>query len=146
MLDQIAKNDEEIKQCEEQLKDPDLTDLERTLLEEKLATLKRTKQIAEETIPYIEPAKQALQLQLEQAEQQLKETKAYIEEQEVTLVQKEQELAEGEQKAKAEFAVAERKLADGQTEYTQGKIQFELAKASGQQDLEIGRASCRERV
>ncbi len=137
VLDQIAKNDEEIKQCEEQLKDPDLTDLERTLLEEKLATLKRTKQIAEETIPYIEPAKQALQLQLEQAEQQLKETKAYIEEQEVTLAQKEQELAEGEQKAKAEFAVAERKLADGQTEYTQGKIQFELAKASGQQDLDI---------
>lgn len=140
LMDQIAANDEEIKQCEEQLKAPDLTELERTLLEEKLATLKRTKQIAEETIPYIEPAKQALQMQLDQAETQLAETKKYIEEQEVLLEQKEQELVDGEQRANAEFRAAERKLSEGQAQYTQGKAEFEFAKASGQQDLDTAAA------
>lgn len=137
LMNQIAANDAEIKQVEEQLKNPDLTTLERTLLEEKLATLKQTKQIAEETLPYIEPAKQALQMQLEQAEKQLKDTKAYIEEQEASLAQKEQELIDGETKAAAEFAAAERKLADGQSEYASGKAQFEVAKAGGEADLEI---------
>lgn len=137
VLEQIADNDEQIKQCEEQLRDPNLTDLERSLLEERLATLRRTKEIAEETIAYIEPAKQALQAQLDQAEAQLVQAEQTIADQEALLEQRKAELENGEKSAEAQFAAAEQKLTDGQAQYVQGKAELELAKTSGQQDLDI---------
>lgn len=139
LLTQITDNDEEMKKVQEQLKDPNLTALERQLLEEKLNTLETTKRIAEETLPYLEPAKQALQTQLDAAEQEVLKLRSMIETQEATIAQKEAELAEGEAKAASEFSKAETKLREGQTAYEQGKDALEAAKKSGLEELELAK-------
>ncbi len=137
--DQIAANEEEIKQVEQQLQNPDLSDLERRLLEEKLETLKRTKQIAEETIPYIEPALQALRLQLDQAESELAKAKESIAENEALIAQKEKELADGEKQAEAQFAAAEKRLASGERAYIEGKVELAQGKKNAQEELDIAK-------
>ena len=139
IMNQIAANEEEIKRTQEQLQNPNLSDLERTLLEEKLETLQRTKQIAEETIPYIEPAKQALLQQLEHAENELKQAEIAIQTNEALIVEKEKELAEGEAQANAEFAKAEAQLAEGQRQYIEGKLQLESGKKLAQEELVIAK-------
>lgn len=136
---QIQENDEQIKECEEQLKNPDLTELERRLLMEKLEALKQSKQIAEATLPYLEPAKQALKYQLTQGEAKLKQTKLMIEIQEKELKIKQKELESGQAQAEAEFSAAEKKLTQGEVEYSDGKIKLEAAKLSGQSELDKGK-------
>lgn len=136
---QIQENDEQIKECEEQLKNPNLTELERRLLMEKLEALKQSKQIAEATLPYLEPAKQALKYQLTQGEAKLKQTKLMIEVQEKELKIKQKELESGQAQAEAEFSAAEKKLTQGEGEYSDGKIKLEAAKLSGQSELDKGK-------
>ena len=139
VLDQIAENEAEIQKTEAQLQDPNLTELERTLLEEKLETLKRTQQIAQETLPYLEPAKQALQNQLDALAAQLAQAGAYIEAQEATIAEKEAQLAQGEKSAEAEFAKAETQLRVGQKQYDEGKLELEKGKQDGQEELDIAK-------
>lgn len=136
---QITETQQAITLTQEQLQVPNLTDLERQLLEEKLVILQRTIQASTETIPFLEYTKQSLQTQLTTTEQQLAQTKATIEEQEQLLVQKEAEVAAGEQSAIEEFAKAETKLREGQAEYDQGKAQLEQARKDGQEELEIAK-------
>lgn len=139
LYQQITDNEEQIKECEEQLKNPNLTDLERRLLEEKLSAYKQSKQIAEASLPYLEPAKQALAYQIEQGEAGLKQTAVMIETQEKQLAAKQQELTDGEARANEEFALGEQRLAQGENEYNEGKIQLETAEISGQAELDKGK-------
>ncbi|MCI9313021.1 MAG: FtsX-like permease family protein [Erysipelotrichaceae bacterium] len=140
VLTQIAENEAEIKKTEEMLQNPDLSELERALLQERLETLKRTKQIAEATIPYLEPIKQALQLQLANAQQELQQAGAQIKQNEALLAQKEQELIQGEQQAKQEFAQAQERLNNGQKEYISAKVRLTQEKENGQKELDIAQA------
>lgn len=139
LYQQITDNEVQIKECEDQLKDPNLTDLERRLIEEKLAAYKQSKQLAEAALPYLEPAKQALEYQIEQGEAGLKQTAVMIETQEKQLAVKQQELTDGEAKANEEFALGEQRLAQGENEYNAGKIELEAAKISGQAELDKGK-------
>lgn len=136
---QIAENEEAIKECEQQLKNPELTELERRLLEEKLSSLRQSKQIAETALPYLEPAKQALEYQMKQGEAGLKQTAKMIETQEQQLTIKEQELKDGEAKAQEEFTLGEAKLKNAETAYNEGKVALEKARISGQADLDKGK-------
>lgn len=138
-LEDIAKAEEEIAKVEEHLKDPNLTDLERTLLEEKRATILRTKEIAQETLPYLEPAKQELQAQIDMAANKLKETEMLIGSMEQEIATNEAMLSEGEITAQQEFAKAETKLREGQEQYVAGKLALEKAKKSGQEELALAK-------
>lgn len=138
-LEEIAKIEDEIQKVDEQLKDPNLTALERALLEEKRAALVQTSKIAQETIPYLEQAKQKLQAQLDAAYAKLKETEAFILTSEQEIAANEAELSNGEIIAQEEFSKAEAKLSEGQEQYTAGKLALEKAKLSGQKELELAK-------
>lgn len=138
-LQQVADQDEAIKRTEDQLKDPDLTSLERTLLEEKLAALQRTKQIAEETISRLEQSKEALVTKIDSVQQELEQGKQYIDEQEALIAEQEAALQAGELQAKEEFSKAATQLRDGEEQYRSGISQLEEAKKSGQEEMDIAK-------
>lgn len=139
LYQQIIENEKQIQECEKQLENPNLSQTERKLLEEKLTALKQSKEIAEATLPYLEPSKQLLESQLKQGAEALKQSAVLIETQEQQIALKQQELESGEAKANEEFAAADQKLAQGEIAYNEGKAKLEEAKISGQIELDKGR-------
>lgn len=139
VMGEVTNNEAEIMKTQALLQQSGLSDSEKLALEEKLAILMRTKQIAQETIPYMEQTKRMLQMQLDAIDQELTSSIAYIEEQERILAQTKEQIAISEQAANEEFTKASTQLRVGQEQYDAGKKELEQAKVDGQEELEIAK-------
>ena len=129
-----------IKEKEDDLKNPNLTEVEKNAITQEIDALVKTREELNRGITYINNEITSGEEKLRSAEKELKEKEQQLKNAENTLIESKKNLEEGKKLAEAKFAASKVDLAKGKEDLEKGKKDYELGKAKFEKEIAAAEA------
>lgn len=129
-----------IKEKENDLKNPNLTEAEKNTITQEINALVKTRDEVNNGITYINNEITSGEEKLRSAEKELKEKEQELKDAENTLIESKKKLEEGKKIAEAKFVAAKDELAKGKEELAKGKKDYEVGKETFEKEIAAAEA------
>lgn len=129
-----------IKEKEDALKNPNLTEIEKNTITQEINALVKTRDEVNNGITYINNEIISSEDKLRSAEKELKEKEQQLKDAENTLIESKKKLEEEKKLAKAKFEASKDELAKGKEELVKGKKDYEVGKETFEKEIAAAEA------